>query len=99
MTDFHAASRSTEGQIAAKPHARHHVQRSKVRALYDRETVHAILDAGTIAHVGFSTNGQPFVIPMMYARDGEALVLHGSIASRLVNELGAGIAACISVTL
>ena len=36
---------------------------------------------------------------MLYARDGDALLLHGSIASRLINELGAGMPACISVTL
>lgn len=99
MTDLPATPESTEDQTAAKPQARHHVQRSKARARYDRETVDAILDAGMIAHVGFSTDGQPFVIPMLYARDGEVLVLHGSIASRLVNQLGTGIAACISVTL
>lgn len=79
-------------------HARHRVERTKARAHYDRATVHAILDAGMIAHVGFCVDGQPFVIPMLYARDGDALVLHGSVASRLVNQLGAGIAACVSVT-
>ena len=79
--------------------ARHRVQRTKVRARYDRESIHAILDAGLIAHVGFCVDGQPFVIPMLYARDGETLLLHGSIASRLVNALGAGVAACISVTI
>ena len=78
---------------------RHRVQRTKVRARYDRDNIHAILDAGMIAHVGFCTNGQPFVIPMLYARDGDALLLHGSIASRLINELGAGMPARISVTL
>ncbi len=35
---------------------------------------------------------------MLYARDGDAILLHGSIASRLVNALGAGIPACLSVT-
>ncbi len=79
-------------------HARHRVERTKARAHYDRATVHAILDAGMIAHVGFCVDGQPFVIPMLYARAGDALVLHGSVASRLVNQLGAGIAACVSVT-
>ena len=80
-------------------HARHRVERSKARARYDHASVHAVLDAGMIAHVGFCTDGQPFVIPMMYARDGHALVLHGSVASRLTNALGAGIRACVSVTL
>jgi len=82
---------------------RHQVQRTKQRADYDRATIHAILDAGMIAHVGFCTGTQPdaiqpVVIPMLYARDGDALVLHGSIASRLIREVGAGIPACVSVT-
>jgi len=82
---------------------RHQVQRTKQRADYDRTTIHAILDAGMIAHVGFCTGAQPdaiqpVVIPMLYARDGDTLVLHGSIASRLIREVGAGIPACVSVT-
>ena len=83
---------------AARVHARHRVQRTKARARYDREAIHAILDAGLIAHVGFCVDGQPFVIPMLYARDGDALLLHGSIASRLVNALGGGVPTCLSVT-
>jgi nitroimidazol reductase NimA-like FMN-containing flavoprotein (pyridoxamine 5'-phosphate oxidase superfamily) len=79
-------------------HARHRVERTRARAHYDQATVHAILDAGMVAHVGFCVDGQPFVIPMMYARDGDALVLHGSVASRIAGQLGAGIAACVSVT-
>lgn len=77
---------------------RHKVQRSKARGHYDRETVHAILDAGMLAHVGFCSDGQPFVIPMLYARDGDALVLHGSIASRLMTRLSEGVPACVEVT-
>ena len=77
---------------------RHEVRRSKERASYDREQVHAILDAGWLAHVGFSVEGQPFVIPMLYAREGHGLLLHGSIASRLMKNLAAGVPACISVT-
>lgn len=83
---------------------RHQVQRTKQRARYEREAIHAILDAGMIAHVGFCIEAppgapQPVVIPMLYARDGDALLLHGSIASRLMNRLGEGVPACVSVTL
>jgi nitroimidazol reductase NimA-like FMN-containing flavoprotein (pyridoxamine 5'-phosphate oxidase superfamily) len=92
-----AASRAPAKSARKQP--RHRVQRTKARASYDREAIHAILDAALIAHVGFSTNAQPFVIPMLYARDGDALLLHGSIASRLINALGAGVPACISVTI
>lgn len=82
----------------ARVRERHRVQRTKSRANYDRDAIHAILDAGVIAHVGFCVDGQPFVIPMLYARDGETILLHGSIASRLVNALGGGLSACLSVT-
>lgn len=78
--------------------ARHRVDRTRARARYDRASVHAILDAGMIAHVAFSVAGQPFVIPMLYARDGETIILHGSIASRLMGELADGVPACVGVT-
>lgn len=81
-----------------RPTARHQVRRSKERALYDTAAVHAILDAGFLAHVGFSVDAQPFVIPMLYARDGGDVLLHGSIASRLMRNLADGVPACLSVS-
>lgn len=81
-----------------RPSARHHVRRVKERARYETAAVQAVLDAGFLAHVGFCVDGQPFVIPMLYARDGEDILLHGSIASRLMRSLADGIAACVSVT-
>ncbi|MGH7893525.1 MAG: pyridoxamine 5'-phosphate oxidase family protein [Candidatus Binatia bacterium] len=74
------------------------VQRLPQRAAYDRETVHAILDAGFLCHVGITEGGHPVVIPTAYARVGDALVLHGSSRSRLMEVLGAGSAACVTVT-
>lgn len=80
--------------------ARHEIDRVRQRARYDEATVHAILDASWIAHVAFAdASGQPFVIPMLYAREGHSLLLHGSIASRLMRSLGGGIEACVCVTL
>ncbi len=79
---------------------RNQIKRVRQRAHYDENTVHAVLDASWIAHVSFAdTSGQPFVIPMLYAREGNALMLHGSIASRLLRTLGEGIDACVCVTL
>lgn len=68
------------------------------RAVYDHETVHAILDAGLVCHVGVAVEGRPFVLPMIYARDGERLLLHGSVASRLLAHLRAGGEICVTVT-
>ncbi len=40
------------------------------RAVYDREAIYKILDEGFVCHVGFAAEGQPFVIPTMFARVG-----------------------------
>jgi uncharacterized protein len=69
------------------------------RGSHDWETIHQILDAGFLAHVGFCVDGQPFVIPTLYGRDGERLYLHGSAASRALRELETGISTCVTVTL
>ena len=74
------------------------VRRLPKRGRYDRHTIHAILDEGLICHVGLAVDGEPYVLPMSYARDGERLLLHGSVASRLMRSLAAGVQACVTVT-
>jgi uncharacterized protein len=71
------------------------------RGSHDLATIHAILDDGFLAHVGFSVNGQPFVIPTLYGRkpDATTLYLHGSATSRMLRELEGGIPVCVTVTL
>jgi len=73
--------------------------RYAARGRYDRETVHAILDEGLLAHVGFVVDGDPFVIPMIYARVGDDLLLHGSPATRLFRTLRPKPRICVTVTL
>ena len=43
--------------------------------------------------------GQPYVIPTIYARVGERLYLHGSAASRMLRALGRRHPVCVTVTL
>jgi len=69
------------------------------RAVYDREAIYKILDEGFLCHVGFVNDGQPFVIPTMYARVGGALYFHGSAASRMLRGAASGLPVCITVTL
>ena len=57
------------------------VRRLAKRAHYDRSTIDAILDAGLVAHVASIRDGDPVVVPMLYVRDGDWLLLHGSPAS------------------
>src|SRR5512134_364880 len=75
------------------------VRRLPQRAAYDDATIHAILDAGMVGHVGFVAADRPHVIPMLYGRDGDAVYLHGSVASRLLRTLAGGIDLCLTVTL
>jgi nitroimidazol reductase NimA-like FMN-containing flavoprotein (pyridoxamine 5'-phosphate oxidase superfamily) len=81
------------------PTPRTKVRRLSKRAVYDKAQVHAILDEGFLCHVGFVQDGQPFVIPTLYARSDETLYMHGSGASRMLKTLAQGVDVCVTVTL
>jgi hypothetical protein len=85
MSDFQS-SRTTLNRYPARGH-------------YDFETISATLDEGFLCHVGFVVNGQPYVIPTGYGRDGHTFYFHGSAASRMLNETAKGVPVCITVTL
>ena len=80
------------------PTERTQVKRLPKRGKYERETVFAILDEGFVCHVGFSVDGQPYVIPTNYGRLGDTLYLHGSAASRMLRTLSEGVAMSVTVT-
>jgi nitroimidazol reductase NimA-like FMN-containing flavoprotein (pyridoxamine 5'-phosphate oxidase superfamily) len=81
------------------PTERTRVVRESNRGAYDRESIYAILDEGYVCHVGFSVDGQPYVIPTLFARIGDAIYFHGSAASRMLRTVSGGISVCITVTL
>ena len=75
------------------------VKRLPDKAVTDRSTAYAILDAGLVAHVAVTTDGQPYVVPVGYARVGDDVIFHGSSASRLFTTLATGTPTCLTVTL
>jgi nitroimidazol reductase NimA-like FMN-containing flavoprotein (pyridoxamine 5'-phosphate oxidase superfamily) len=79
--------------------SRTRVLREANRAVYDRAAIYQILDEAFVCHVGFTTEGQPFVIPTMFARVGDYLYFHGSAASRMLCGASDGLPVCITVTL
>ena len=81
------------------PTERTRVVREPQRGAYDRETIYKILDEGMVCHVGFAADAQPFVIPTLYARIGDAIYFHGSAASRMLRGAAGGVAVCVTVTL
>jgi len=79
---------------------RSQIKRHPERAVPD-ETV-SILSQGHVAHVGFTDEHGPVVIPILYgfsADRPDRIVLHGSRASRLQKLLVDGAPTCVTVTL
>jgi uncharacterized protein len=74
------------------------VKRRHDRGFYDATTVHALLDSGALCHVAYVIDGQPYCTPTLYWREGSRLYWHGSSASRMLRNLGAGEPACLTVT-
>jgi uncharacterized protein len=76
------------------------VRRLPEKQVRDRSVLDAVLDAGRVAHVAVrDEDGQPYVVPVAYARDGDTVLFHGSTASRLFRGLADGAPTCLTVTL
>lgn len=84
---------------ALAPTRRTQVGRHPERGVYDIEQINSILDEGYICDLGFTIDGQPYVIPTAYGRSGSQIYIHGSAASRTVLSLAEKIDVCATVTL
>ena len=80
------------------PSERTTVKRGSDRARYDPGDVHAILDAGLVAHVGVTTEQGPIVLPMAYGVRGDEILIHGSVANAMMRA-GRSTDVCITVTI
>lgn len=75
------------------------MRRKAKRATYDRAAIHAILDEALIASVATVIDGRPQVQPMIHARVGDTLILHGLASNRLLSAIAGGGEACINVAI
>jgi len=57
------------------------------------------LSSVTQGNLAYVESGQPFCVPMLQARVGGELYVHGSTASRAMSVLGSGALACVTVTV
>lgn len=80
------------------PTERTRMKRLAKRAKYDAETVHGILDATPICHVGYGFNGTPYVTPTLQWREGAHVYWHGSAASRML-EACENTEVCLNVSI
>lgn len=84
--------------MAAPPSERARVKRYNQIADYDAATIHAILDAMPLCHVGYVFNGAPYVTPTLQWRDGDRIFWHGSSASRMLESAECQ-EVCVTVSL
>ena len=74
------------------------LRRLPERGSKDLQLAHGIIDESRICHVGFTLDRQPYVVPMALGRDGDHILLHGSVVSRLMTNLSDGLPCCVAVT-
>ena len=74
------------------------LRRLPERGSQDLQLACDIIDEARICHVGFTLDEQPYVVPMSLGRDGEQLLLHGSVVSRLMKNLADGLPCCVTIT-
>jgi nitroimidazol reductase NimA-like FMN-containing flavoprotein (pyridoxamine 5'-phosphate oxidase superfamily) len=80
------------------PGGRTRVRRKPDRGRYDRDTIYRIVDEALFGHVGVVAGGLPYVTPMVIARRGDELLLHGSARGRLIRLLATECEVCVAVT-
>ena len=75
------------------------VKRKPDRAFYDRDVINNIIDEALVCHIGFSIEGQPYVIPTIHARQGDRLLFHGLKGGRMLDHIKSGNDLCVTITL
>lgn len=74
------------------------IRRLPELAVDDRSQIHAILDEGFVCHVAYLVDDRPVIIPTLYARDGDRVLLHGSHATGFIMAVKRGSPLSIAVT-
>ena len=81
------------------PGPKNTVRQLREKAAYDRDAVHAVLDAGLVTSAAFVEDGEPVVVPMIFGRDGDTIYLHGARKARVIRLLEQTNRVCLNVTL
>ena len=75
------------------------LHRHPERGRPERAELDAILDAHPVGTLSTVVDGRPWVVPMLFARDGDRLILHGSTGAGALRQVAAGSPAALCVTL
>lgn len=69
------------------------------RGLPDRASLYAVLDAAPFGTLSTVVDGLPWVVPMLFARDGDQVLLHGSTGAGALRQVADGAPVAFSVML
>lgn len=72
--------------------------RNPERGSRHRPDLDSVLDAGRVATVSVALDSRPWVVPMLYGRFGDRVIIHGSTGAGLLRAAAAGADAAICVT-
>jgi nitroimidazol reductase NimA-like FMN-containing flavoprotein (pyridoxamine 5'-phosphate oxidase superfamily) len=80
------------------------VSRTKISRLAelastDRDALNSLLDESRVGHFALTARHGPVVIPTAIARDGDAVLAHGSTGSPWMRLLSEGAPTCLAVTV
>jgi uncharacterized protein len=84
------------GKLPLSATERTRLRRFRHNGRSDRESLHAVLEAGLVAHLGVITGGWPMVVPTCYGFTADTVYLHGSVASRSLHTPGE---VCVTITI
>jgi len=73
------------------------IRRLPERALADRSELNLILDSARVATLSTVEGGLPLVVPLLFARDGDRLLLHGSTGAGALRLAATGAPIALSV--
>ena len=73
------------------------ITRKPQRARTDRAELDALLDELSVGTLATVVDGRPWAVPMLYARDGDRILLHGSTGAGALRHVAAGAPAAFSV--
>jgi uncharacterized protein len=77
----------------------HGPMRRKDREITNREEIDAILHAGKVMRIALADNNIPFLVPVFYAYDGEAVYFHSAQAGTKIDILKRNNNVCFEVSI
>lgn len=74
------------------------VHRHPERGSAERSRLDALLDDELVGTLSTVVDGEPWAVPLLFARDGDRLLLHGSTGAGALRHVAAGASIAFSVT-